>query len=100
MQGYLEELGKIAQQALKEMRLLVHELRPPALEQEGLVGALQQRIDAVEGRAGIQARLLVEGEVRLEPSVEEALYRIGQEALNNALKHALACLGNAPHPGQ
>jgi PAS domain S-box-containing protein len=90
VQGYLEELGKVAQQALKEMRLLVHELRPLALEQEGLVGALQQRIDAVEGRAGIQARLLVEGEVRLEPSVEEALYRIGQEALNNALKHALA----------
>jgi hypothetical protein len=72
------------------MRLLVYELRPPALEQEGLVGALQQRIDAVEGRADIQARLLVEGEVSLEPAVEEALYSVGQEALNNALKHASA----------
>jgi PAS domain S-box-containing protein len=90
VQGYLEELGEITQQALKEMRLLVHELRPPALEQEGLVGALQQRIDAVEGRAGIQARLLVEGEISLEPAVEAALYRVGQEALNNALKHAMA----------
>jgi PAS domain S-box-containing protein len=89
-QGYLEELGDITQQALKEMRLLVYELRPPALEQEGLVGALQGRIDAVEGRAGIQARLLVEDEIALEPPVEEALYRIGQEALNNALKHAAA----------
>ena len=47
----------ITQQALKEMRLLVYELRPPALEQEGLVGALQQRIDAVEGRAGVQTRV-------------------------------------------
>jgi signal transduction histidine kinase len=90
VQGYLTELGEITQQALKEMRLLVHELRPAALEQEGLVGALQQRIDAVEGRAGIQARLLVQGEIRLEPAAEEALYRIGQEALNNALKHATA----------
>ena len=90
--GYLEELGEITHQALKEMRLLVHELRPPALEQEGLVGALQRRIDAVEGRADIQARLLVEGEISLEPAVEEALYRVGQEALNNALKHATAGL--------
>jgi len=90
VQGYLEELGAVTQQALKEMRLLVYELRPPALEQEGLVGALQQRIDAVEGRVDIQARLLVEGEIAMQPSVEEALYRIGQEALNNALKHAAA----------
>jgi signal transduction histidine kinase len=90
VEGYLDELGAITQQALKEMRLLIYELRPPALEQDGLVGALQRRIDAVEGRAGIQARLLVEGEVKIEPSLEEALYRIGQEALNNALKHAVA----------
>jgi PAS domain S-box-containing protein len=89
-QGYLDELGATTQQALKEMRLLVYELRPPTLEQKGLVGALQQRIDAVEGRAGIQARLLVEGEIEPEPYIEEALYRIGQEALNNALKHASA----------
>jgi signal transduction histidine kinase len=89
-QSYLEELGDITQQALKEMRLLVYELRPPMLEQEGLVGALQGRIDAVEGRAGIQARLFVEGEIAPEPLVEEALYRISQEALNNALKHAAA----------
>ena len=89
-QSYLEELGDITQQALKEMRLLVYELRPPALEQEGLVGALQQRIDAVEGRAGVDVRLLVEGEVKPAPPIEEALYRIGQEALNNALKHAAA----------
>jgi signal transduction histidine kinase len=88
--GYLDELGAVTQQALKEMRLLVYELRPPTLDQRGLVGAFQQRIDAVEGRAGIQARLLVEGEVKPEPCVEEALYWIGQEALNNALKHAAA----------
>lgn len=92
MRAYLEELGEITKQALKEMRLAVHELRPPALEQEGLVGALPKRIDAVEGRAGIQARLLVEGEIRLDPAVEEDLYRVGQEALNNALKHATAGL--------
>jgi PAS domain S-box-containing protein len=90
VEGYLGRLGEIAQQALKEMRLLVYELRPLVLEREGLVGALQQRLDAVEGRAGVEARLLVETEVELAPPVEEALYRIAQEALNNALKHAQA----------
>ena len=92
---YLARLGKISQQALKEMRLLVYELRPLALREVGLVGALQQRLDAVERRAGVEARLVVdgddrqgEGELELPPAVEEELYRIAEEALNNALKHA------------
>jgi two-component system sensor histidine kinase ChiS len=90
--GYLSRLGDITQGALKEMRLLVHELRPLALQKEGLVGALQQRLDAVERRAGVDARLVVEGELELSPDAEENLYRIAQEALNNALKHATATL--------
>ena len=86
-QAYFSDLEGIALQALKEMRLLIHELRPLALEGKGLVAALQQRLDAVEGRAGVEARLLVEGEIELPAGVEEALYGIAQEALNNALKH-------------
>jgi GAF domain-containing protein/HAMP domain-containing protein len=85
---YLARLGEITQQALKEMRLLVYELRPLPLREEGLVGALNQRLDAVERRAGVEARLVVEGELDLPATVEEELYRIAQEALNNALKHA------------
>jgi signal transduction histidine kinase len=89
----MKRLADLGQQALGEMRLMVHELRPPVLEQQGLAGALQQRLDAVEGRAGVAARLLLpEGaEERLPDEVEEALYRIALEALNNALKHANAC---------
>jgi signal transduction histidine kinase/HAMP domain-containing protein len=85
---YLARLGEITEQSLKEMRLLVYELRPLALRKEGLVGALNQRLDAVERRAGVEARLVLEGELELPEDVEEALYRIAQEALNNALKHA------------
>ncbi len=86
---YLAEAGQIAYQGLKEMRLLIHELRPPVLAQEGLVGALQRRLDAVEGRAGVEVRLLVdEGLETLPDRLEEGLYRIAQESLNNALKHA------------
>jgi signal transduction histidine kinase len=90
VEGYLGRLGVISQQALKEMRLLVYELRPLVLKREGLVGALQQRLDAVEKRAGVDVRLLVEGEADLPATFEEALYRVAQEALNNALKHAAA----------
>jgi signal transduction histidine kinase len=88
---YLNDMSEIAQQSLKEMRLLVYQLRPLALEHEGLIGAVQARLDSVEKRAGIEARFLIEGNLsNLPPTVEEGLFRIAQEALNNALKHAAA----------
>jgi signal transduction histidine kinase len=88
VQEHMGQLGSIAQQALKEMRLLVYQLRPLALEQEGLVVALQQRLDAVEKRASIRATLEAAGELLLPAAVESALYRVAMEALNNSLKHA------------
>jgi signal transduction histidine kinase len=86
----LAEIEEVAQQALKEMRLLIYELRPPALDSEGFLGALHQRLNAVEKRAGIEARLIADDVVNLPPEIEEALYAITIEALNNALKHAAA----------
>lgn len=83
-------MGETAQQALKEMRLLVHQLRPLDLEQEGLAGALHRRLSAVEARVNVKGRLVAEELVDLPATVEEGLYRIAQEALNNALKHANA----------
>jgi predicted ATPase/signal transduction histidine kinase len=84
----LVELGGIAQQALKEMRLLVYELRPPTLEQEGLLGALHQRLNSVEKRAGVETHLVANDLFELPATIEEELYRIAQEALNNSLKHS------------
>lgn len=90
VQDYFSDFEEITLQALKEMRLLLFQLRPPVLEREGLVVALQQRLDAVEGRAGTKVRFLVDGEIELTAAEEEAFYGIAQEALNNALKHASA----------
>ena len=87
---YMGRISETSQQALKEMRLLVYELRPLALEREGLVGALSQRLDAVERRAGVDPQLLLDEPLELPARLEEELYRIAQEALNNALKHAVA----------
>jgi signal transduction histidine kinase len=89
-EGNQTRLGEIAQQALQEMRLLVYELRPHVLQSEGLIGALEHRLEAVERRAGINARMQVELEIDLHPSLEEELFHISMEALNNALKHAKA----------
>lgn len=88
-EDYLIRLGEAALESLKEMRLLVYNLRSSALD-EGLVVALQQRLAAVERRAGVKATLIASDFKKLPPLVEESLYRIAQEALNNAIKHAKA----------
>ncbi len=90
---HLRELRDTAQEALREMRLLIFELRPLALEKSGLAAALQARLEAVEGRTGIQVELNVVGAEYadgLPYGVQEELYHIAQEALNNVLKHAHA----------
>ena len=86
--AWLKEFNSISQEAMKELRLLLYELRPTALEQDGLYEAIQHRIDAVEKRAGIETHLETNGRFRLSAEEEEAIYRIIQEALNNALQHA------------
>lgn len=87
---YFTQIGETGQQALKEMRLLIYKLRPSILAKEGLIRALQQRLNSVEGRAGVKSQLLVEGQIKLSPALEDALFQIAQEALNNSLKHAMA----------
>ena len=88
--GHLRDLRDTAQEALREMRLLIFELHRPNLEQGGLAGALQARLEAVEKRGGIQAELLVDGSEQIPRSVQAELYNIAHEALNNSLKHAHA----------
>jgi PAS domain S-box-containing protein len=87
---YISRLSELSQQALRQLRLLVYELRPTLLEQEGLVGALRHRLEAVEQRAGIQARLIDETSAEIPRPLQSELFWIAQEALNNSLKHAAA----------
>jgi len=87
---YLADIQNTAQESLAEMRLLIYELRPPILEREGLVAALQNRLYSVENRAGLKFDLKSNLEVRLPLVMEEGFYRIAHEALNNTLKHSHA----------
>jgi PAS domain S-box-containing protein len=86
----LQEVRNMAREAMYDMRLLVFELHPFMLESEGLVSALRARLAAVEGRSGLKTEVLVEGEKRLPIMIEQELYRIAQESLNNVVKHAEA----------
>lgn len=87
---YLKELGDISQQALKEMRQLIYELRPSTLATDGLEQALQKRLVFVERHAGTEVKVQFDPSISLSPRIESGLYRIAQEALNNILKHAEA----------
>lgn len=87
---HIAELRATGQQALREMRSLIFELRPSLLEKEGLLAALQSRLEAVESRAGLGVELRTEGIESLPAAVENGLYGIAQEALNNVLKHSRA----------
>lgn len=88
--SYLNRLADVADQAFKEMRLMIYSLRPKVLESVGLSGALQHRLNTVEQRAGMETKLIVNGIHNLPAVVEDGLFRVAQEALNNALKHASA----------
>jgi signal transduction histidine kinase len=87
----LGEIGQLTRGALAEMRALILELRPGALAEEGLVAALAKQAAALSAREGLVIE--VDGpdaDLPLGPEVEEQLYRLGQEALANVVKHARA----------
>ncbi len=88
----MSDLRQLTQGALAEMRALIFELRPGALEEEGLLQAIRKHAAAVQGREQLQVEVIaVESQIpRLKPSAEEALYRIAQESLHNIVKHAKA----------
>jgi signal transduction histidine kinase len=86
----IEELQHLTKGALAEMRTLLVELRPTALTEKPLGELLGHLAAAVSGQTRTPVRLAVDGETRLEPEMQVALYRIAQEALNNVAKHARA----------
>lgn len=89
---YVDRLGELGRQSLKEMRLLVFELRPEVLQQRGLLDALQTRLDAVERRAGVRVGVSNQLTAELAPTLQGDLYHLAQEALNSSLKHSAASM--------
>jgi len=80
----LTRLQAARTRAYTDLRYLLEDLRDPTLEQEGLLTALRKRAEVGRGRILVQGGF---GE-RLPPKIEGALYRVGQEAMSNAVKHS------------
>jgi signal transduction histidine kinase len=83
----LIEISAGAQRALHETRGLIFALRPAALDDRGLAPALRDLASALRERQGVAVELTISGERRLPLEHEQALFRIVQEALANAVRH-------------
>jgi two-component system nitrate/nitrite sensor histidine kinase NarX len=86
----LEDLRELTRGALAEMRMLLLELRPTALQEAQLVDLLPQLAAAFTGRARVPVALDIQSGCDLPAEVRIAFFRIAQEALNNVAKHAEA----------
>ncbi|MFB3880924.1 MAG: histidine kinase [Armatimonadota bacterium] len=85
----LEKARRVAEESLDELRRMVFDLRPPALDHLGLAAALESYCRAFEQRFEVAVSVSADGlKTRLPFDVETALYRISQEALTNISKHA------------
>lgn len=81
-------LHELTRGALAEMRALIFELRPQSLSEEGLVAALRKQAAAVSAREQVLVEVVgPEARLPLGDAAEEHLYRIGLEAVHNAVKH-------------
>jgi signal transduction histidine kinase len=86
----LDYIITLGETGLSEMRALIFDLRPEALEAEGLVKALTKRAAAVQARFELQVITDVCCEPDVPLATKEEVYRIAQEMLHNAVRHAFA----------
>jgi signal transduction histidine kinase len=88
----LNEADRLVRQAQEELTALIRELRPAALEGKSLVAALRELAVQWAQQTNIVTNLHVEGTQAVPPAVEEAFYRVAQEALANVDRHGKATL--------
>ncbi|MCA0454064.1 MAG: GAF domain-containing sensor histidine kinase [Chloroflexi bacterium] len=84
----LTNVHRVIQSAMAEMRAMLLELRPSHIHTISFNTLLQQLTQAALGRTTININLITEGEAVLSQDAHIALYRITQEAINNAIKHS------------
>jgi signal transduction histidine kinase len=86
----MEEVAEQTQESLRDIRRLIHDLRPVALDELGLVPALREHLARCAREHDLKIDLAADTGERLLPAVETALFRIVQEAVNNVVRHAQA----------
>ena len=86
----VEYMLSLAEIGLAEMRALVFELKPEALETDGLIASLEKQVSTLHSRHAIEVDFADCEEPDIPLPVKEAVYRIAQEAIHNTIKHAQA----------
>jgi signal transduction histidine kinase len=88
--GHIDTALQLNRETQQELKLIIDELRPAALQGRGLAQALKEYADRWQEHTGIDVQTVVSGERSLPLEVEQALYRVLQEALSNIARHAEA----------
>lgn len=86
--GELQQVAALAAEATEELRAAVVELRPAALDEDGLVATLRTQIQVLDRAHSARVTFSSNGVRALPASQEEAMLRVAQEALHNALRHS------------
>lgn len=87
----VQELERMSAGAVDDLRLMINDLRPAQLDDLGLVPALREMANRAAERTGMQVQVNAsDSRRRLRPVLETTLYRLAQEALNNAARHSRA----------
>ena len=87
-ESHLARADELVRLAQKELNVLIHEMRPAALEGKGLPAALRNYAADWSRRSEIPAEVHVRGERETPLEVEQALFRVAQEALANVARHS------------
>ena len=88
--GHIDTALQLNRESQQELKLIIDELRPAALQGKGLAYALKQYANRWQEHTGIKVKIVVNGERSLPLDVEQVLYRVFQEALSNVARHAEA----------
>ncbi|MEU6221600.1 GAF domain-containing sensor histidine kinase [Streptomyces sp. NPDC047022] len=88
--GELHQVAVLAAEAADELRAAVVELRPAGLDEDGLVATLRTQVQVLDRAHTARVTFTSRGVRALPASQEEALLRVAQEALHNALRHSAA----------
>jgi two-component system, NarL family, sensor histidine kinase LiaS len=90
--AHLDDAENLIKTSQQELAKLIAELRPAALEAQGLAGALRSFLDTWSQNSRIPSDFQVVNERRLPLEIEQTFYRVAQEALSNVARHSRASL--------